>query len=62
MSTRLQIVVGVFPPGAAPKLAVRTITLTELPDAFNAFSAMLTSRPISDYIPVPEPDPEVVIS
>lgn len=61
MSTKLSITVGVFPPGVAPKLSTRTIVFTDLADVFNTFSTMLTTRPLSDYIPTPEPDPVVVV-
>lgn len=57
MSTRLSITVGIFPPatsGVTPKFATRTITFTEIAEAFNTFSTMLTTPPISNYIPAPE--------
>jgi hypothetical protein len=59
MSTKLSITVGVFPPGVAPKLSTRTIVFTDLADAFNTFSTMLTTRPLSDFVPVPQEDEEV---
>lgn len=59
MSTKLSITVGVFVPGSTPKLSTRTIVFTDLADAFNTFSTMLTTPPLSNAIPVPEVD-EVV--
>lgn len=62
MSTRLSITVGIFPPasssvssGVTPKFTTRIITFTDISEAFNTFSTMLVTPPISNYIPEPEP-------
>lgn len=59
MSTKLSITVGIFPPGTTPKLSTRTIVFTDIADAFNTFSTMLSTPPISNYIPEPQADPVV---
>jgi len=58
MSTKLSITVGVFPPGTTPKFSTRTIVYTDLVGAFDTFSAMLVTPPLSNYIPVPAPQEE----
>lgn len=59
MSTRLSITIGIYPPGLGPKWVTRGITLTDLTDTFNTFATMMTSPPISSYIPAPPVDPPV---
>lgn len=54
MSTKLSITVGVFVPGSTPKLSTRTIVFTDLADAFNTFSTILTTPPLSNVIPITE--------
>lgn len=59
MSTKLSITVGVFAPGTTPKLATRTIVYTDVADACNTFLTLITTPPLSNYIPVPDVIEEV---
>ena len=54
MSTKLSITVGVFPPGGTPKLSTRTIVFTDIEVAFKTFTTMLSTPPLSNFIPEPE--------
>lgn len=55
MTTKLSITVGIFPSaGVSPKFSTRTFVFTDIADAFNVFSGMLTTPPIAPYIPAPE--------
>jgi hypothetical protein len=58
MSTKLSLTVGIFAPGATPKFSTRTIVFTDLDDAFDLLTSILTNPPLSRLLPVPEPDPE----